>query len=134
MSEPDDVFTFVVLGKPISQGSKRHVGNGVMIESSAQLQPWRDAVAWNARRARPDGWPLDQAYSLHITFSFARPMSLARRVSHHVKRPDVDKLLRAVLDAMTGIVYTDDAQVDRVVVRKVYGEPGMLAAIDRVTP
>jgi hypothetical protein len=31
-------FTFTVLGKPAPQGSKRHVGKGVMIESSKQVQ------------------------------------------------------------------------------------------------
>lgn len=33
-------------------------------------------------------------------------------------RPDADKLLRAVGDALTGVVYRDDAQLTTVVVRK----------------
>jgi len=42
---------FTVLGVPAPQGSKRHVGRGVLVESSKALGPWRDAVAWAARDA-----------------------------------------------------------------------------------
>ena len=42
---------FTVLGVPAPQGSKRHVGRGVLVESSNALGPWRDAVAWAARDA-----------------------------------------------------------------------------------
>ena len=34
------ILSFVVLGSPVGQGSKRHVGNGVMMESP-KLKPWR---------------------------------------------------------------------------------------------
>jgi crossover junction endodeoxyribonuclease RusA len=123
-----DSYSFVVLGKPITQGSKRYVGNGRMIDPPA-LQPWRDAISWHARRARPDDWPTDVAYTVHATFSFQRPMS-RKEGSRHVIAPDLDKLVRAVLDAMTGITYRDDGQVDRIVARKTYGEPGALIAIE----
>jgi Holliday junction resolvase RusA-like endonuclease len=38
-----------------------------------------------------------------------------------VSWPDIDKLERAMLDALTGVAYADDAQVARVVKEKVYG-------------
>lgn len=38
-------------------------------------------------------------------------------------RPDVDKWLRRVLDALSGVVYADDGQVVEVVARKRYGDP-----------
>ena len=51
---------------------------------------------------------------------------------HTVKRllptvpPDLDKLIRAVLDALTGIAYQDDAQVVELLTSKKYGaEPGV---------
>ena len=37
--------------------------------------------------------------------------------------PDVDKLIRGVLDALTNIVYTDDGQVVRVTGAKRFGDP-----------
>ena len=33
-----------VLGTPAPQGSKRHVGRGIMVESSRLVGPWREAV------------------------------------------------------------------------------------------
>ena len=38
------VITIRVYGTPAPQGSKRHVGRGVMVESSKKVKPWREAV------------------------------------------------------------------------------------------
>ena len=119
---PASSFTFTVLGKPAPQGSKRHVGKGVMVESSKRCKPWRQDVRHTAIDLLPDGWyaNMDQAISLSVTFVFARPKSHFRAngqlkpsaPDHCTGRiGDVSKLVRAVEDAMTGIVYNDDAQI-----------------------
>lgn len=41
----------------------------------------------------------------------------------HIKKPDTDKLIRAVCDAMTSIVWGDDSQVVEVHARKRYAYP-----------
>jgi Holliday junction resolvase RusA-like endonuclease len=38
-----------------------------------------------------------------------------------VVKPDIDKTCRSVLDAMTGVIFVDDAQVVRILMDKVYG-------------
>jgi crossover junction endodeoxyribonuclease RusA len=50
---------------------------------------------------------------VRLRFALPRPKSLSRRASHrpHTKRPDVDKLARAALDALTGVIFKDDSQV-----------------------
>ena len=40
----DAALTITVHGTPAPQGSKRHVGNGVMVESSKKVKPWRQDV------------------------------------------------------------------------------------------
>ena len=45
---PSFSFTFTVLGTPAPQGSKRHVGKGVMVESSRGCKPWRQDVRHTA--------------------------------------------------------------------------------------
>jgi Holliday junction resolvase RusA-like endonuclease len=40
---------------------------------------------------------------------------------HPTVPPDLDKLIRAVLDAMTAIAYLDDGQVTEINAVKVYG-------------
>ena len=70
----------------------------------------------------PDGWyaNMGNAILLSVTFVFARPKShfrangeLKPTAPRHCtgRIGDVSKLVRAVEDAMTGIVYNDDAQI-----------------------
>ena len=119
---PSSSFTFTVLGKPAPQGSKRHVGRGVMVESSKRCKPWRQDVRHTALDLRPDDWyaNMDAAIALSVVFVFARPKSHFRANGqlkpsappHCTGRiGDVSKLVRAVEDAMTGILYNDDAQI-----------------------
>lgn len=105
-----------VPGKAAPQGSKRHVGGGRMIESSASLADWRDSITWKLRalpRAERKHWPIDGAVSVQLDFTMPRPVRTPkRRTPAAIKKPDVDKLARAVLDAvgMAG-TWGDDAQV-----------------------
>ena len=68
-------LSVIVHGVPGPQGSKRHVGNGRMIESSAKVKPWRDAVvAAVGREMVRTGWvQATGPVSLGITFFLARP-------------------------------------------------------------
>lgn len=110
------MVSFFVPGAPAPQGSKRHVGNGRMVESSAACGPWRERVALAAhdhltRQIDLPGMTSD-AVTVRLDFVLPRPKSAPkRRTPAAVKRPDVDKLARAVLDAITGTVLVDDSQV-----------------------
>lgn len=132
-------LTFAVYGAAAPQGSKKHVGRGIMVESSKRLAPWREDVkvraeeaisAWeNQRRAAWDTasiWePLTGPVEVDIAFRFARPAShygtgrnAGRLRPSAPERPtsknlgDIEKLVRAVHDALTAAgVWKDDAQV-----------------------
>ena len=102
---------FRVDGKPQPKGSARAVkskstGKAILLmgsdaPSARRLKSWAAAVAWSARAA----WRGDPARgAVHLTMRFWMP-------GKSIRPPDLDKLDRAVLDAMTGIVYVDDAQV-----------------------
>lgn len=107
---PAAAGTLFVPGSPAPQGSKRHVGRGVLIESSAAVGPWRQRVALAAHHAglRPVAGPV----RIDLEFVLPRPKSTPKRSTPPaIKRPDLDKLARSILDALTGIVYHDDAQV-----------------------
>lgn len=102
-----------VPGAPAPQGSKRHVGRGILIESSAGVGPWRERVALAAHRhaerlSAAPGTPI----RVRLVFVLPRPKSAPKRSTPPaVKRPDIDKLARACLDALTGIWFHDDAQI-----------------------
>lgn len=103
---------FFVPGRPAPQGSKRHVGRGIMVESSKALGPWRERVAIAAHNASRDMFPKGEAVGVYIMFVMPRPSGTPKRSTPPaVKRPDIDKLSRAVLDAITDVLIQDDSAV-----------------------
>lgn len=120
-----------VHGTPAPQGSKRHVGNGVMIEMSQRLKPWRQNVKEAALTAMEHAQydnhvhraPLDGPLAASIVFTVreqptSRPTwwPANQRWSKALRwrpasTPDLSKLLRATEDALTGVAWKDDARV-----------------------
>lgn len=122
--------TITVWGIPGPQGSKRHVGNGVMVESSKKVKPWREAVKWAVREA---GSPkFAGPVCVLVIFSLPKPKSAPkRRVTMPDRKPDVDKLLRSTLDALTEMqVFEDDARVVDLRGLKEYAGDGYNDALD----
>lgn len=109
------IVEFFVPGKPAPQGSKRHVGRGILVESSKEVGPWRERIALAAHNAMTEGGsaPIDKcALVVDLGFVMPRPASTPKRSTPPaIKRPDTDKLARAVLDALTHTVFTDDSAV-----------------------
>ncbi len=109
------VCSFDVVGIPISQGSKDLVPTRRgprMIESrDAALKRWRASVGWSARAAYRQGRPLDGPVRLEAHFRFVRPKRSKQSVIAPTGKPDLSKLVRAIEDALTQIVWYDDAQV-----------------------
>ena len=114
---------YTVCWRPAPQGSKRHVGGGVMVESSKRLKPWRGLVfdtLW-AEHGRFKGDPTEPLF-VRLTFVFKKPKSAPKKRTRPTVCPDIDKLVRAILDAGKSILWHDDAQVCRVEAEKVYGD------------
>lgn len=136
--------SFSVNARPVPQGSLvAHVKDNKASIHYAQgsgLAVWRNMVTEAARAA----WGADNVYggpmSVELTFRMKRPQSHYRNLQGAVKAskanarpdvmPDLDKLVRAILDSLTGIVWGDDGQVVDIVARKVYADtPGVDVAI-----
>jgi Holliday junction resolvase RusA-like endonuclease len=135
-------IVFTVPGVPAPQGSKRAFvvgGRAVMAEANQATKPWRAAVAAAAVEAMPDG-PVASPVDMELVFLFPRPKghygSRGLRPSapvYKTTKPDVDKLTRAVLDAITGIVIRDDAQVVQLRAIKTFGDGAAIGARISVT-
>lgn len=139
------MISFTVYGHPLTAGSKRHIGGGRVIDDNPKARVWKQEVASKAAEAMmyqrdPDrpGDPAPElftgALSLDLRFYLARPKGhfgtgrnagvLKRNAPrYHTTKPDSTKLTRAVEDALTGVVWRDDAQVSTQLVAKLYGEP-----------
>ena len=140
-----------VYGIPRPQGSKRHVGRGIMVESSRHVKTWRNDVMSAAaavyRRA-----PITGPVELQIIFLFPRPKShygTGRNVDKLkgsaplfcVSRAhgDTSKLIRSTEDAISASsgypVIEDDSQVVALNCRKEYADGGKsCGAIIRIIP
>jgi crossover junction endodeoxyribonuclease RusA len=115
-------LSIFVPGVPAPQGSKRHVGNGVMVESSKRVKPWRQDVR---EAALATGVRITGPVSVDLLFVMPRPKS-AKPGQAADKRPDLDKLVRAVLDALTSAgTFEDDARVVSLLARKALTQPGL---------
>ncbi|AVO22007.1 RusA-like Holliday junction resolvase [Mycobacterium phage Adonis] len=124
-----------VPGKPAPQGSKDFKGfakpkpgetrgKAILVESSAAVGPWRERIALAAADAMlAAGLPvLDKKFpcTASLTFVMPRPSGTPKSYTPPaVKRPDLDKLARAVLDGLTDVSWLDDSQVDDMHCRKV---------------
>jgi Holliday junction resolvase RusA-like endonuclease len=118
-------ISITVYGAPAPQGSKRHVGNGRMIEMSKKVKPWRQdvkAAATLAVDTLPAWSPLDGPLAASMTFTFLRPKGhfgtgrnagivKGSALSRPAVTPDLSKLVRSTEDALTGLVWADDARV-----------------------
>lgn len=107
-------MTFVQ-GEPAPQGSKQAYvrgGRAVLVEASKKLAPWRKHVATVFGEFWDKG-PIQGGARADIEFVMPRPKSTpkSKPTPPAIKRPDVDKLVRAIFDAITGIAFLDDSQV-----------------------
>jgi crossover junction endodeoxyribonuclease RusA len=118
-----------VYGVPAPQGSKRairnqHTGRIQQVESSAKVAPWRADVRQAVLDASNGSGPTLRPVTVRVDFVLPRPKGHYRTgryagmlrdsaPAHPAGKPDLDKLVRAVLDAIgsTGAVWHDDSQV-----------------------
>lgn len=116
-------LTFNAYGMtPAPKGSYRFV-RGHAIPMSKREKPWRNLVADNARiamnREQFTQFAKDVPVSVRITFFMPRPKTVKRHMP--TVPPDIDKLCRAVLDALTDAgVWVDDSQVVDLGATKIY--------------
>jgi crossover junction endodeoxyribonuclease RusA len=136
------VASFFVAGVPVPKGSAKSFWNKkaqktVTIQDNADRQkPWASIISLTANqhiRATQLGPVILRAKFFmprckgHLRKNGTLKPSAPR---HHIVKPDSDKLLRCVMDALTGIAYLDDAQVIDPHPTKEYAPPGQPAGVE----
>jgi crossover junction endodeoxyribonuclease RusA len=122
------IVEIVAYARPAGQGSKRHVGNGRMVEQSKYVKPFRAAITQAAREATGATWtPLDGPLTVGITFTIKRPQKPSW--PEPATPADLDKLIRSAFDSLSPVykgkapnritvwpgVWVDDSRVTRLV-------------------
>lgn len=135
-----DALHIVVPGQPVGKGRPRFTRQG-RAYTPAKTKVYEQLIGNFARRemetAAWETTPLP--VKLHILAQFEIPKSWTKKKKHQAVlgelvpgRPDIDNIAKAVLDALNGIVYQDDAQVKELSVKKVYGQPLLVASVELV--
>lgn len=143
------MIQFFVPGTPAPGGSKRFKGHfqrrtaagkiariPLIVDDCARNASWRQTVQVFAAQAYK-GPPLTVPLAISATFVLTRPRGHygTGKNAHIVKasapkypttKPDATKLFRSTEDALTGIIWRDDAQIVAQTVKKEYGDtPGV---------
>ncbi len=140
-----DSFSFFVPGEPITEGSTKAFTSGQRVvvthDRGPELDQWRFRVARAAEdAARKAGWEprYDGPVIVTAAFFLPRPKSAKKRLMPHVK-PDLDKLIRAIGDALAPYkqdgVLKDDSRIVTWRASKDYADcykPGVLVYVSRV--
>jgi Holliday junction resolvase RusA-like endonuclease len=106
----------------VAKGNISRNRAGASYDRTKGLRAWTDSIHVECRRARgPDrDRVMCGQVAVRLVFYLPRPKRM-RRPAPTVK-PDLDKLARAVLDALSGVAYEDDAQVCHLVATKHYAD------------
>lgn len=124
---------FTIMGEPVPQGSTRayvnkKTGEAVTTHGNKNTKVWRQRIATEAQKAQEltPFFENDKKLGYHVTifFEFTRPASVSKKVKYNNKRPDIDKLIRAVFDGITDILIPDDARIVSVTASEPYAEEG----------
>ena len=146
---PTQTIELRFMGDPAPQGSKQVSRWGGLREVSKKIEPWRAVIQYQSEQ-QYKGPVLCGPVSLEITFVFQRAKNhwstakgkedqlLPSAPLHHTKTPDLDKLIRGLLDPLTtrcgGCVLKDDSQVVRLICIKRYASANeTIGALVRIT-
>ena len=136
------IITFTVFGIPQTAGSKRAFpfkrGDGSLgvrvSDDNPKGQTWKNAVAYSAREVHSEEL---LSGPLTVTMRFYRPRPQGHfgknglnktglSCPSPISRPDVLKLARCAEDALTGVLWRDDAQIVEEHLYKLWGEPARM--------
>lgn len=125
---------FEILGEPVGEGRPRAVrmGGAVRMHSAPKSAEWR-ALAAQQIAAERQGVTLDGCVFLRVLAVGRRPASTPKKQTGRVRRPtkpDIDNVLKAVMDALvTAGAIDDDKQVVSVIANKVTAAVGELPRV-----
>lgn len=120
------MITFVIPGPPRGKGRPRFSRKSGTTYTDQATAAYENLVALACREAMKGAQPYAGAISLGVVTYMPIPASASQKKriamagTNHIKKPDVDNVLKAVLDGLNGIAFHDDAQVARLHACKLY--------------
>lgn len=132
----DCVMKFIVYGPP--RGKSRPRANVVPTTNKYYVNMYTDSkttsyeqsVAYSFYEQIGSVPPTDKNLKISITAVFPIPKSQPKRIKEQMlagqiypnKKPDIDNIIKIVLDGLNKVLYQDDKQVIELSAKKQYGE------------
>ena len=105
-------FSIWIPGKATPQGSKKGFvinGRAVLVDASEGNKAWRAHVT---QRIREHQEYIRYKGPVHVTVAFYMEKAKTNKKKFMIQKPDIDKLCRSVMDAMTDAeIIEDDSRV-----------------------
>ncbi|CAB4121226.1 Crossover junction endodeoxyribonuclease, RusA-like [uncultured Caudovirales phage] len=121
-------MSYKLTGKPIPLQRPRFAKSGYAWDSQ-KIEKEQCAVALRIQHGNKPLW--DVPIQMNVEFVFEMPKSWSTKRKQepladiHAIKPDIDNLLKFLLDVSNGILYTDDCLVANVSAHKKYGPVAM---------
>ena len=124
--------TFRVDGQPHAKGRPRFTSKGGFVRAytDEKTLAYESIIRQAAQKSMGGSEPLKTALDAFIYISFAVPLSYSKKrkeaclngLERHTKKPDIDNVVKAVLDGCEKVIFWSDAQIVNLYVTKKYGE------------
>lgn len=135
-------ISFFVPGEPRGKGRPRFNKATGVTYTDSETKAYEGKIAACYRKAAQGfRFPADKFLAVEITAYLPIPKSTSKAKAEAMaagsvlpsRKPDIDNIIKAVLDGLNGVAYADDARVVGVVGRKRYGAvPGVAVIIREV--
>ena len=115
--------TYTILGIPRPQGRPRFARVGKFVKTYEAKEDTHYKENVSAQLVTQNPTYLTGPVGAHFIFYLPRPISLPKKIIHHLKKPDLTNLIKGTEDACRGILWKDDAQIVMMIITKKYGDP-----------
>lgn len=132
---------FTIYGEPVPKGRPRFSTRGKfpVAYTPEKTKNYESDVGMMAKAAMGASEPLEGALEAFIYVTFPVPASYSKKrteaclsgAEKHTKKPDLDNVVKAVLDGMSDIVFLSDSQITSIHATKVYGEVAKVEVVVR---
>ena len=114
-------YTMTVNTTPVPKGRPRFYGNHAVTPEKTRLYEALIRDSWTYGK-------MEGPLSVRMLFVMPIPKSLSKKKheellgERHTKKPDLDNLVKAVLDSLNGVAYEDDSIIWSIDATKEYGD------------
>ncbi|HPO91352.1 MAG TPA: RusA family crossover junction endodeoxyribonuclease [Victivallales bacterium] len=123
------IIEFSIVGEPKAWKRPKHFFKNNKMWAYNPSQKDQETFLSLAIKYKPDK-PIIDPVKLDLEFYFSVPKSFSKKKRElairggilPAKRPDIDNLMKMVIDALQGRFFLDDSQIVSIMARKIYSE------------